>query len=160
MHDISDLKQKEKNGILFFIYFYHIWYLSSPLPCFPSRKRPCFYLHSIYFFHVYPKPITLTRQNWSQSGYNAADNTASEIKCRVLLIFQLDENFTVKAWCFPSITDPVNPGDVDFHSSDWDIKTITSALKFYLRCCENCVTSRSGSGARPPDGQPCSSPRN
>lgn len=32
-----------------FIYFY-ICYLSSPLPCFPSRKRPCFYLHSIYFF--------------------------------------------------------------------------------------------------------------
>uniref|UniRef100_A0A8C7LCL5 Oligophrenin 1 n=1 Tax=Oncorhynchus kisutch TaxID=8019 RepID=A0A8C7LCL5_ONCKI len=26
------------------------------------------------------------------------------------------------------------PGDVDFHSSDWDIKTITSAMKFYLRC--------------------------
>uniref|UniRef100_A0A674CKB4 Oligophrenin 1 n=1 Tax=Salmo trutta TaxID=8032 RepID=A0A674CKB4_SALTR len=24
------------------------------------------------------------------------------------------------------------PGDVDFHSSDWDIKTITSAMKFYL----------------------------
>lgn len=35
---------------------------------------------------------------------------------------------------FSSITDPANPGDVDFHSSDWDIKTITSALKFYLRC--------------------------
>ncbi|KAM9846580.1 oligophrenin-1 [Aulostomus maculatus] len=29
--------------------------------------------------------------------------------------------------------DPSNPGDVDLHSSDWDIKTITSALKFYLR---------------------------
>uniref|UniRef100_A0A671WWW1 Oligophrenin 1 n=1 Tax=Sparus aurata TaxID=8175 RepID=A0A671WWW1_SPAAU len=29
--------------------------------------------------------------------------------------------------------DPTNPGDVDLHSSDWDIKTITSALKFYLR---------------------------
>ncbi|XP_075876459.1 oligophrenin-1 isoform X1 [Nelusetta ayraudi] len=29
--------------------------------------------------------------------------------------------------------DPANPGDVDFHSSDWDVKTITSALKFYLR---------------------------
>uniref|UniRef100_A0AAY5L190 Oligophrenin 1 n=1 Tax=Esox lucius TaxID=8010 RepID=A0AAY5L190_ESOLU len=26
------------------------------------------------------------------------------------------------------------PGDVDFHSGDWDIKTITSAMKFYLRC--------------------------
>uniref|UniRef100_A0A8C8IWN2 Oligophrenin 1 n=1 Tax=Oncorhynchus tshawytscha TaxID=74940 RepID=A0A8C8IWN2_ONCTS len=25
------------------------------------------------------------------------------------------------------------PGDVDFHSSEWDIKTITSAMKFYLR---------------------------
>ncbi|XP_012678397.1 oligophrenin-1 isoform X2 [Clupea harengus] len=25
------------------------------------------------------------------------------------------------------------PGDVDFNSSDWDIKTITSAMKFYLR---------------------------
>ncbi|XP_021474053.2 oligophrenin-1 [Oncorhynchus mykiss] len=25
------------------------------------------------------------------------------------------------------------PGDVDFHSIDWDIKTITSAMKFYLR---------------------------
>lgn len=51
----------------------------------------------------------------------------------VLLIFQLDENFTIKAQCFSSITDQANPGDVDFHSSDWDIKTITSALKFYLR---------------------------
>ncbi|XP_023266528.1 oligophrenin-1 isoform X3 [Seriola lalandi dorsalis] len=29
--------------------------------------------------------------------------------------------------------DPSHPGDVDLHSSDWDIKTITSALKFYLR---------------------------
>ncbi|KAM9728141.1 oligophrenin-1 isoform 1-T1 [Menidia menidia] len=29
--------------------------------------------------------------------------------------------------------DPTNPGDVDFHSSDWDSKTVTSALKFYLR---------------------------
>ncbi|TNN79237.1 Oligophrenin-1 [Liparis tanakae] len=28
---------------------------------------------------------------------------------------------------------PTNPGDVDLQSSDWDIKTITSALKFYLR---------------------------
>ncbi|KPP75151.1 oligophrenin-1-like [Scleropages formosus] len=25
------------------------------------------------------------------------------------------------------------PGDVDFHSGDWDIKTVTSAMKFYLR---------------------------
>ncbi|XP_067463798.1 oligophrenin-1-like [Thunnus thynnus] len=29
--------------------------------------------------------------------------------------------------------DPSHAGDVDLHSSDWDIKTITSALKFYLR---------------------------
>uniref|UniRef100_A0A9L0TB73 Oligophrenin 1 n=1 Tax=Equus caballus TaxID=9796 RepID=A0A9L0TB73_HORSE len=29
--------------------------------------------------------------------------------------------------------DPKCPGDVDFHDSDWDIKTITSSLKFYLR---------------------------
>ncbi|KAM3869272.1 oligophrenin-1 [Diretmus argenteus] len=29
--------------------------------------------------------------------------------------------------------DPTCPGDVDFQSSDWDIKTITSAMKFYLR---------------------------
>uniref|UniRef100_A0A8C5BSA8 Oligophrenin 1 n=1 Tax=Gadus morhua TaxID=8049 RepID=A0A8C5BSA8_GADMO len=29
--------------------------------------------------------------------------------------------------------DPVCPGDVDFNSDDMDIKTITSALKFYLR---------------------------
>ncbi|XP_069002871.1 oligophrenin-1 isoform X1 [Embiotoca jacksoni] len=29
--------------------------------------------------------------------------------------------------------DPTNPGDVDLHSSDWDVKTITSAMKFYLR---------------------------
>ncbi|XP_015239518.1 PREDICTED: oligophrenin-1, partial [Cyprinodon variegatus] len=29
--------------------------------------------------------------------------------------------------------DPLNPGSVDLHSSDWDDKTITSALKFYLR---------------------------
>uniref|UniRef100_A0A665UU44 Oligophrenin 1 n=1 Tax=Echeneis naucrates TaxID=173247 RepID=A0A665UU44_ECHNA len=30
--------------------------------------------------------------------------------------------------------DSTHPGDVDLYSSDWDIKTITSALKFYLRC--------------------------
>lgn len=29
--------------------------------------------------------------------------------------------------------DPKCPGNVDLQSSDWDIKTITSALKFYLR---------------------------
>ncbi|XP_033954777.1 oligophrenin-1 isoform X1 [Pseudochaenichthys georgianus] len=29
--------------------------------------------------------------------------------------------------------DPTHPGDVDFHSSEMDVKTITSALKFYLR---------------------------
>ncbi|CAJ1064236.1 LOW QUALITY PROTEIN: oligophrenin-1-like [Xyrichtys novacula] len=29
--------------------------------------------------------------------------------------------------------DPTNPGDVDLQSSDCDVKTITSALKFYLR---------------------------
>ncbi|KAM6970341.1 oligophrenin-1 [Aplochiton taeniatus] len=29
--------------------------------------------------------------------------------------------------------DPTCPVDVDFHNSDWDIKTITSSLKFYLR---------------------------
>uniref|UniRef100_A0A8C4JH62 Oligophrenin 1 n=1 Tax=Dromaius novaehollandiae TaxID=8790 RepID=A0A8C4JH62_DRONO len=29
--------------------------------------------------------------------------------------------------------DPKCPGDVDLQSSDWDIKTITSSLKFYLR---------------------------
>ncbi|XP_043913040.1 oligophrenin-1 isoform X2 [Protopterus annectens] len=29
--------------------------------------------------------------------------------------------------------DPKCPGDVDLQNSDWDIKTITSALKFYLR---------------------------
>ncbi|XP_034745279.1 oligophrenin-1-like isoform X1 [Etheostoma cragini] len=29
--------------------------------------------------------------------------------------------------------DPTKPGDVDLHSNDWDDKTITSALKFYLR---------------------------
>uniref|UniRef100_A0A673A558 Oligophrenin 1 n=1 Tax=Sphaeramia orbicularis TaxID=375764 RepID=A0A673A558_9TELE len=32
-----------------------------------------------------------------------------------------------------SFFDPTNPGDVDLQSSDWDVKTITSALKFYLR---------------------------
>uniref|UniRef100_A0A7N8X0C2 Oligophrenin-1 n=1 Tax=Mastacembelus armatus TaxID=205130 RepID=A0A7N8X0C2_9TELE len=30
--------------------------------------------------------------------------------------------------------DPTNPGNVDLCSSNWDAKTITSALKFYLRC--------------------------
>ncbi|XP_077596353.1 oligophrenin-1 [Stigmatopora nigra] len=29
--------------------------------------------------------------------------------------------------------DPANPGDADLHAGDWDIKTITSAMKFYLR---------------------------
>ena len=34
---------------------------------------------------------------------------------------------------FSSQIDPKCPGDVDFQNSDWDIKTITSSLKFYLR---------------------------
>ncbi|KAJ8266488.1 hypothetical protein GJAV_G00130990 [Gymnothorax javanicus] len=29
--------------------------------------------------------------------------------------------------------DPKCPGDVDYHTSDWDINTITSSMKFYLR---------------------------
>ncbi|KAH0630883.1 hypothetical protein JD844_004204 [Phrynosoma platyrhinos] len=33
--------------------------------------------------------------------------------------------------------DPKCPGDVDFQNSDWDIKTITSSLKFYLSVCEH-----------------------
>ncbi|XP_060263307.1 oligophrenin-1 isoform X14 [Ovis aries] len=33
--------------------------------------------------------------------------------------------------------DPKCPGDIDFHNSDWDIKTITSSLKFYLSVCEH-----------------------
>uniref|UniRef100_A0A5F8H0M6 Oligophrenin 1 n=1 Tax=Monodelphis domestica TaxID=13616 RepID=A0A5F8H0M6_MONDO len=32
-----------------------------------------------------------------------------------------------------SFPDPKCPGDVDLQNSDWDIKTITSSLKFYLR---------------------------
>ncbi|XP_029375424.1 oligophrenin-1 isoform X2 [Echeneis naucrates] len=37
--------------------------------------------------------------------------------------------------------DSTHPGDVDLYSSDWDIKTITSALKFYLRSlCEPLMT--------------------
>lgn len=35
--------------------------------------------------------------------------------------------------CPPLSVDPNCPADVDFNSSDMDIKTITSALKFYLR---------------------------
>lgn len=34
---------------------------------------------------------------------------------------------------FFSHIDPKCPGDVDFLDNDWDIKTITSSLKFYLR---------------------------
>ena len=33
----------------------------------------------------------------------------------------------------PLLADQSCPGDVDFQNSDWDIKTITSAMKFYLR---------------------------
>ncbi|TRZ05878.1 hypothetical protein HGM15179_021229, partial [Zosterops borbonicus] len=29
------------------------------------------------------------------------------------------------------------PGDMDLQSGDWDIKTITSSLKFYLSVCEH-----------------------
>lgn len=32
-----------------------------------------------------------------------------------------------------SFFDPIHPGDVDLQNTDWDEKTITSALKFYLR---------------------------
>ncbi len=35
--------------------------------------------------------------------------------------------------CPPLSVDPKCPADVDFNSTDMDIKTITSALKFYLR---------------------------
>ncbi|XP_027241518.1 oligophrenin-1 isoform X3 [Cricetulus griseus] len=41
--------------------------------------------------------------------------------------------FFVCAEGVSSSPDPKCPGDVDFHNSDWDIKTITSSLKFYLR---------------------------
>lgn len=34
---------------------------------------------------------------------------------------------------FILLPDPKCPGDVDLQSGDWDIKTITSSLKFYLR---------------------------
>ncbi|GAB1302992.1 Oligophrenin-1 [Apodemus speciosus] len=36
------------------------------------------------------------------------------------------------------------PGDVDFHTSDWDIKTITSSLKFYLRSQSDNLDYRLG----------------
>lgn len=32
-----------------------------------------------------------------------------------------------------SFADPCNPGDVDIQTSGWEVTTITSALKFYLR---------------------------
>lgn len=32
-----------------------------------------------------------------------------------------------------SSTDPSNPGDVNIQTSGWDVTTVTSALKFYLR---------------------------
>uniref|UniRef100_A0AAR2JJH5 Rho-GAP domain-containing protein n=1 Tax=Pygocentrus nattereri TaxID=42514 RepID=A0AAR2JJH5_PYGNA len=35
--------------------------------------------------------------------------------------------------CVRLSVDPKCPGDVDLNSSEWDIKTITSAMKFYLR---------------------------
>uniref|UniRef100_A0A3P8P114 Oligophrenin 1 n=1 Tax=Astatotilapia calliptera TaxID=8154 RepID=A0A3P8P114_ASTCA len=42
-----------------------------------------------------------------------------------------------------SFIDSANPGDVDLHSSDWDVKTVTSALKFYLRSLSEPLTTYS-----------------
>jgi len=41
--------------------------------------------------------------------------------------------------CPPLSADPKCPADVDFNSSDMDIKTITSALKFYLRWVKQMI---------------------
>uniref|UniRef100_A0A8D1SKV4 Oligophrenin-1 n=1 Tax=Sus scrofa TaxID=9823 RepID=A0A8D1SKV4_PIG len=41
--------------------------------------------------------------------------------------------------------DPKCPGDVDFNNSDWDIKTVTSSLKFYLRYAKLSLCSLSES---------------
>lgn len=42
-----------------------------------------------------------------------------------------------------SFFDPVNPGDVDLQNTDWDEKTITSALKFYLRSLSEPIMTHS-----------------
>ncbi|XP_055461047.1 oligophrenin-1 [Psammomys obesus] len=51
-------------------------------------------------------------------------------------MFTLEKNgsiLKINFFVFVFFLDPKCPGDVDFHTSDWDIKTITSSLKFYLR---------------------------
>uniref|UniRef100_A0A6Q2Z616 Oligophrenin 1 n=1 Tax=Esox lucius TaxID=8010 RepID=A0A6Q2Z616_ESOLU len=45
--------------------------------------------------------------------------------------YSISNGFVNHLLLFP--LDQKCPGDVDFHSGDWDIKTITSAMKFYLR---------------------------
>jgi hypothetical protein len=51
---------------------------------------------------------------------------------------------------FPPLpVDQKCPGDVDFHSSDWDIKTITSAMKFYLRCVPILLNHPAGDTQEP-----------
>lgn len=42
--------------------------------------------------------------------------------------------------CPPLSADPKCPADVDFNSTDMDIKTITSALKFYLRWVKHIIS--------------------
>uniref|UniRef100_A0A665UU82 Oligophrenin 1 n=1 Tax=Echeneis naucrates TaxID=173247 RepID=A0A665UU82_ECHNA len=51
----------------------------------------------------------------------------------VLFTWELTVFSTLCLFIHPCL-DSTHPGDVDLYSSDWDIKTITSALKFYLRC--------------------------
>uniref|UniRef100_A0AAY4BNP1 Oligophrenin 1 n=1 Tax=Denticeps clupeoides TaxID=299321 RepID=A0AAY4BNP1_9TELE len=93
-------------------------------------KRFCFDIEA-YERHT---PVTVqalseaSRKQWMEAMdgkepiYHSPIQKQAESKCHIYL-----EHPPL------SLLDPKCPGDVDFSSGDWDSKTITSALKFYLR---------------------------
>uniref|UniRef100_A0A8C6PHS0 Oligophrenin 1 n=1 Tax=Nothobranchius furzeri TaxID=105023 RepID=A0A8C6PHS0_NOTFU len=65
----------------------------------------------------------------NETGFKFVKNLICKYLIILLIIFIYQAGLNGLC-CF---VDPTNPGNVDFNSSDIDDKTITSALKFYLR---------------------------
>ncbi|KAF1533861.1 Oligophrenin-1, partial [Eudyptula albosignata] len=65
--------------------------------------------------------------------YHSPITKQEESESFLLLFSDLSKLSGGRAVHFVLPLDPKCPGDVDLQSGDWDIKTITSSLKFYLR---------------------------
>ncbi|XP_043315685.1 oligophrenin-1 [Cervus canadensis] len=87
-------------------------------------------------------PSKALREKCPNSGFSPKLPWEGQLKllfvCRLCQPQQVVEpSPTTRACWITSLSEkrknPKCPGDVDFHNSDWDIKTITSSLKFYLR---------------------------